>query len=106
MRHRIRLEKDTGTSRNAVGEITPAWTEKATAWAQIRQLAGRELIQAQQKKPNSTHVVTTHYQAGITPDYRIRWNPISGSTSTLHIEDVENVDYKNHTLIMLAKEMT
>ncbi len=104
MRHKITIEEDTGTSRNAVGERTASWAYKATAFAQIKQLSGSELVEAQQKRPNTTHSITTHFQNGITSAMRIKWHPTQGSTSTLGIESVDNVDYGNHTLVLLAKE--
>ena len=104
LRFLARIESDSGTTRNAVGEVTASWAEFATAWVNIIKLTGGELVTAQQIKPNSTHQVTMRYQDGITPDMRIKWNPAIGSTTTLNIVDVTNVDYGNHTLTMLAKE--
>ena len=99
-----RIEQDSGSTRNDVGEIVESWSEYAAAWMSIVKLSGGELVTAQQIKPNSTHEVTMRYQEGITPDMRIKWNPTISSTHTIHIVDVQNIDYRNHTLVMLAKE--
>ena len=99
-----RIEQDSGTTRNSVGEVVESWSEFAAAWMQIVKLSGSELVTAQQIKTNSTHQVTMRYQDGIAADMRIKWNPTIASTLTLHIVDVNNVDYGNHTLLLLAKE--
>lgn len=99
-----RIESDTGTSRNSVGEVTSSWSEFTTAWVSIEKLSGQELIAAQQIKPTSTHKIEMHYQEGIEADMRIKWNPTVSSTNTLHIVDVDNVDFRNHSLVIMAKE--
>jgi SPP1 family predicted phage head-tail adaptor len=104
LRFYARIENDSGTTRNAVGEVVESWAEYATAWMNIVKLSGAELVTAQQIKTNSTHQVTMRYQDGIAADMRIKWNPTIASTATLHIVDVNNVDNGNHTLLILAKE--
>ena len=104
LRFFARIEQDSGTTRNSVGEVTESWSEFAAAWMDIVKLSGGELVTAQQIKPNSTHQVTMRYQDGVTSDMRIKWNPTPASTATIHIVDVNNLDYGNHTLEMLAKE--
>jgi len=104
LRFFARIEQDSGTSRNSVGEVVESWAEVSTAWMDIIKLSGGELVTAQQIKPNSTHQVTMRYQSGVTSDMRIKWNPTTSSTTTIHIVDVNNVDYGNHTLLILAKE--
>jgi len=99
-----RIENDSGTTRNAVGEVVESWSEYSIAWMDIVKLSGTELVTAQQIKTNSTHQVTMRYQDGIDADMRIKWNPTIASTVTLHIVDVNNVDYGNNTLLLLAKE--
>jgi SPP1 family predicted phage head-tail adaptor len=99
-----RIEQDSGTTRNSVGEIVESWSEFSTAWMNIVKLSGGELVTAQQIKPNSTHQVTMRYDAGVQSDMRIKWNPTVNSTTTLHIVDVNNIDHGNHTLSILAKE--
>ena len=104
MRHLISIEKDSGTSRNAVGEITKSWSEFTTAYAEIKQLSGQELLVARQINPSVTVSISCHYQPGIEANQRIKWHPTHTSTKTFYIESVENVDYKNHTIIMSARE--
>tara|TARA_R100000808_G_scaffold11158_1_gene28955 strand:+ start:137 stop:481 length:345 start_codon:yes stop_codon:yes gene_type:complete len=99
-----RIEQDGGTTRNSVGEVVESWSEFAAAWMQIVKLSGSELVTAQQIKTNSTHRVVMRYQDGVAADMRIKWNPTTSSTATIHIVDVNNIDNGNHTLEMLAKE--
>ena len=106
MRHKVSFEQDTGSTRNAVGEQVASWSEIKKAWCEIRTLNGQELVHARQKTETATVLVVTHFVPGITSDMRIRWHPSYGSTSILHIEDVENVDSQNHTLNILAREDT
>ena len=104
MKNKIRIEQDSGSARNSVGEVTQSWSELTTAFAQIRQMSGTELFEAMQKRPNSTHKLFMRYQSGINEKMRIKWNPVIGSTRVFYIESIENVDYENHSLVILAKE--
>jgi SPP1 family predicted phage head-tail adaptor len=106
MRHKVTFEQDTGSTRNAVGEQVASWSETKKAWCEIRTLNGQELVHARQKTETATFLATTHFIPGITSSMRMRWHPTHGSTSVLHIEDVENVDSSNHTLRILAREET
>jgi SPP1 family predicted phage head-tail adaptor len=99
-----RIEQDSGSTRNAVGEVVESWSEFAAAWMQIVKLSGNELVTAQQIKANSSHRVVMRYQEGVAADMRIKWNPTISSTATIHIVDVNNIENGNHTLEMLAKE--
>ena len=104
MRHRIRIEQDSGTTRNAVGEHVQNSAEYATAWGKIEKLKGDEVILAGQRTPNSTHKITMHYQAGIDSKMRIKATLTAGSTHTFGIDDVENLDFANHTLVLTVSE--
>jgi SPP1 family predicted phage head-tail adaptor len=104
MRHRIRIEQDSGTTRNAVGEHVQNWAEYATAWGKIEKLKGDEVILAGQRTPNSTHKITMHYQAGIDSKMRVKATLTAGTTHTFGIDDVENLDFANHTLVLTVSE--
>ncbi len=71
----------------------------ARTWAKVTQLSGTELVQAQQKKPNSTHMVTTRYVANVTSDMRILHDG-----RTLNIEGIDNIDDRNIELNILCRE--
>lgn len=104
MRHRIRIEQDSGSTRNAVGEHVQSWAEYTTAWGKIEKLKGDEIVSGNQKTANSTHKITMHYQAGIDSKMRVRATLTAGSTHTFGIDDVENVDFGNHTLLLTVSE--
>jgi SPP1 family predicted phage head-tail adaptor len=104
MRHKIRIEQDSGSTRNAVGEHVQSWAEYTTAWARIEKRKGDEIISANQKTANSTHTITMHYQAGIDSKMRVKATLTASSTHTFGIDDVENLDFENHTLVLTVSE--
>lgn len=99
LRHRIAFVREEMTGQDASGAPQRSDKVHARVWAELKQLSGTELVQAQQKKPNSTHRVTTRYVANVTADLRI----LHGER-TLHIENVDNVDERNIELVILCRE--
>lgn len=90
-----RQELDTGV------DFKRRWIETGlVAWLALEQLAGTELVAAQQIVARATHRVRTHWVAGVrTGD---RWRLADGRV--LSIRAVENVLEQNRELAMLCVE--
>lgn len=63
--HRIQIQQRSG-SPDALGQPSQEFTTYATVWARVRSLSGRELFNAQQFAPETTHEVTVTWEAGLT----------------------------------------
>lgn len=99
LRHRITFVREETTGRDASGGLIKGDKIHARTWASIEQLSGTELVHAQQKKPNSTHQITTRYVANITSDMRILFGD-----RTFNIEGIDNIDERNIELVILCRE--
>lgn len=89
------------------GEAVPSASTFATATAKIEQLSGREVFYAQlQVTALATHQVTLRFIAGVTPEMQVIWatNP-EGTTRTLKIVDVNDVEGQGFELRLLCVEM-
>ena len=101
LRHRIDIETDSGSSRNAYGETTASWeTFKTNLPAKVEPLTGRDLFNAQQVQPDITHKVTIRYTADLTAKMRV----IFGER-TFHVEGPpKNYQERNIFLEMMCRE--
>ncbi len=101
-RHRLTIQQDQPTTREADGSSIPNWTTIATVWAEGGPLAGRELWQAQQAESEVTH------------RFKVRWssaiNDLSGSVRIFlrdrlfHLVDYLNLEEWNKELQLDCKE--
>ena len=72
LRHRIELQEKT-TGRDSFGSEVEQWNTKATVWASVEPIAGREYFLAQQVQSEVTHRIRIRYYAGLQSDWRIRF---------------------------------
>jgi SPP1 family predicted phage head-tail adaptor len=70
LRDRITVQ-ERSSSLDALGGPTDSWTDKASLWAEVIKLSGRELFQAQSFGSNITTRVRTRYWPGIKAKQRI-----------------------------------
>lgn len=101
LRHKVTIQEDTGTTRNAANERTADWTtlDGGSVWASVEPLRGRELIEAQQMHANVSHRVTCRHVSGVTPAMRVRHD-----SRTLNITSVANVFEQDWKLELLCTE--
>lgn len=101
LRHKVTIQENTGTSRNAYNERTASWSTLSggEVWAAVEPLRGRELIEAQQMHANVSHKVTCRFVDGVTPAMRI-----SHDSRTLNIKSVANVWDQDWKLELLCEE--
>lgn len=86
---------------DSAGGYTPAWTTRATVWAEIEPLSGREVLAAQHLEGRVTHRVTMRWRDDltITPAQRLL---IAGRA--FNIRSVLNRGERNQWLDILAEE--
>lgn len=75
----ITIERNSGTSENAFGEITEVWTAYATPWAQVIYGSGSERRQTSTEGSEQTatfRVLADAETLAVTPAYRINFDGI------------------------------
>ena len=102
MRWRVSLQSATA-SQDTYGQPNPTWTTVGTYWAQIETLSGRELVNALQKKAETTHRVTLRWLGESTtpnPKWRIVYK-----ARTYNVLWINNVGERNRTLELYCEEV-
>lgn len=69
LNRRITLQNRSPTV-DSVGQQSTVWTDALTTWANITQLAGRELLAAQAVNAETTHELTLRWRTGISSAQR------------------------------------
>lgn len=98
LRHRVTIERDTGTTVNAANEHVPSWTAFATRWARVMYLSGREYWQSQQVQATVTATVELRHLDGVTPAMRVKWG-----SKYLYIEAVQPDETQTWLTLMCAE---
>lgn len=97
-RHRVTLQKRASGVDND-GHPNGSWTAVTKLWAQVEPLRDRELFNAQQVRPKTTHKVTIDYRTGVTHQMRFLFG-----TRVLNIGSIINPGEANRVLEILAEE--
>lgn len=99
-RHRVQLVADVGTIAGLQGPI-PDEQIRATPWAKIEPLRGGEYWRANQSESSATHRIVLRWR----PDFDVTTRmAILHGERRFDIDEVLNVDERNHTLELLAHE--
>ena len=99
-RHRITLQTPSVT-RDSHGAAVKSWADRATLWANVEPLTGKETADAAGVEAMATHRLTMRYFNGITPDWRVIF-----TTRVLSIESVIDVgERKRETQLMCLEEV-
>lgn len=99
LRHPISFIRDDIVSQDDSGGIVRTPKIHARSWASVKELNGTELVQAQQKKPNSTHEIVTRFVANLDSTMRVRHN-----NKLYNIENIEDVEDRHIELVILCRE--
>lgn len=102
MRWRVQLQSSTAP-QDTYGQPNPTWSTVGTYWAHIETLSGRELVNALQKKAETTHRVTIRYlgdSTTVSPKMRIVYK-----TRTFNILWINNVGERNRELDCYCEEV-
>jgi len=104
-RQRVSVET-LSESRDGYGQKQKTWTTQGTYWASIRNLSGREAVNAKQIKADTTHMVTMRYigalfaSPGLLPSMRLLFN-----SRVFNILYVNNIDERNREYQLLCQEL-
>ena len=109
LRHRVQIQQLREIA-DSYGQRRQNWDTVATVWASVEFLSGRELVNAQQVNSNVTHGVRMRFidpllvKPGLVTTMRLIFSPRSGVTKILNIQSINNVDFKNREMKVLAQE--
>ncbi len=99
LRHRVALQEPT-QNVSGRGGVKDSWNTYATVWAEIMPMGGRELFNAQQVVPESTHKVTLRGRQPVKANHRIVFKG-----REFGIDNVNAIMEVNQTLVILCKEL-
>lgn len=100
LRHRITVQASARSS-SATGARTESWQDVATAWAEIKPHAARELSAADNRYQETSHQITLRFRPGIGRKQRVLFG-----SRVFQIETVINSMERNRWLHLLCKEIT
>lgn len=98
-RNLVKLQKAV-TTPDEYGDLPVTYQTIATAWASIRPLSGRELINAQQVSSEVTHEITTFFNQQITPRGRVVFGD-----RVFHIKSKTNPDQREKDMVLICQEL-
>jgi len=98
LRHRITIQ-EYAASRDSFGAQVQTWADKATVFASIAPVSGKEYFAAQQINSEITTKITIRYLPGITPKMRVLFNG-----RIFEILAVLNHEERNIELNLMCKE--
>ncbi len=99
LRHRITIQ-EASERQDSTGAVVNTWVDRATIWAAVEPLSGRELVAAQALNAETSTRIRTRYWAGITPKMRASWGD--------HIYDILSVvelESAQRELHLMCKEI-
>ena len=103
LRHEVQFQENTNTTPDAAGHVLPGWTTFRTVRAKIDQQGGREFERAKAMNSEVTDLLTVYYDPSLTTQHQII-HKHSGGERTLSILRVNNMNYNNRVMQILAKE--
>lgn len=105
MRQRVTIQTLSETA-DGYGQRIQSWTSSGTFWASVKNLSGREAVNAKQVKADATHQVTMRYVGtlfstpGLQPSMRLVFNG-----RFFNILFVNNIDERNREYQLLTQEI-
>lgn len=99
LRHRCELQKNTATTRDDRGHVTPTWTTLTRPWCKIMQLSAIEAENARQISPEATHRIFARHNNSFVPGNRIKFGD-----RLFYIGAVDDVEQIGRFVIVLAAE--
>jgi SPP1 family predicted phage head-tail adaptor len=92
-------------ARDSYGQNIKSWASAGPYWARVKNLSGREAVNAKQIKADTTHLVEMRYigtlfsTPGLLPSMRLLFN-----SRVFNILWVNNVDERNREYQLLCQE--
>lgn len=100
MRNRLTIQQPVRTPDNQ-GGYSLSWQDVATVWADVRQLAGREYLMAQQLSTALSHQVSMRYRADVVPS----WRGVDEDGNVLDVHSVANPDGVKRETVLLCEQV-
>ena len=97
LRHRVTIQVLSAT-QDTLGESSKVYQDAAVVWASINPVSGKEMLAAQQVRPDVTHKITMRYRS-IGPKDRIVYD-----NRVFNIEAIINFAEQNRMLEIMAIE--
>jgi SPP1 family predicted phage head-tail adaptor len=97
--HEIAIQSR-GDTRDTFGGSIPAWSAYASTYAELKNLSGNELIQAQQIDSRITSKFTVRWDNGIRSSMRIVYK-----SRNYNIVYVNNIDERDKTTELLCERL-
>lgn len=71
LRHRITIQQNASTTRDATGGITAVWTTVCVMYVALTAMEARENDAMRQRYAEATYAMKGRYKSGITPKMRV-----------------------------------
>jgi SPP1 family predicted phage head-tail adaptor len=98
LRHKITIQ-EYSAARDSFGAETEGWNDKASVFASITPISGKEYFASQQLNAEVTTKITIRYLEGITPKMRVVFGD-----RIFEIVSVLNFEERNVELNLMCKE--
>jgi len=99
LRHRVTFQEKSVT-RNDFNEEVVTWSEVATVWGSVEDLAGREFLEARRAGAQVTTRIRIRYRSDLAPEMRATWDG-----HTYDIEAVMESTGRKRELEVLVTEL-
>ena len=103
LRHLVTIQEDTsdGSDRNDYNEQTAEWTTLigGSVHAEVRQLQGTELQEAQQQVAEVSYIVNIRHLSTVTEEMRVLHD-----SRNLYIKVIRNMDERDRWTELLCEE--
>lgn len=99
LKRRITFLKPTQQANNT-GEVVDTFSDYVSKWANVVPLTGKEFLESQKLRSETTYKIAIRYCADITSDMKINYNGL-----VLEIISVINVDGRNDEMLIVAFEV-
>lgn len=98
LRERVTIEQATRVA-DGVGGAAASWNERATVWASVAPLSGREMPTGERVEVHQSYRITIRYRDDVTTAMRAIW-----AGRTLNIRSVADADGRRRWLTLHVEE--
>ena len=88
MKRRVTIQQYVSVQSPTTGAVTKQWKDKATVWAEIAGISGRELIAAQAEQSETTIRIWIRYRREVTSQDRVVYTEPGTAASIYDIQAV------------------
>lgn len=99
LRHRVEIQEPM-ESRDDIGGVTQVWQTRASVWAHIEPLQGREVLEAQSIEARLSHRITVRGRLVLDLRWRLVWQG-----RRFYLYSVRDLDERHRRVQALAMEI-